>query len=149
LGWPQRLTIFWDDRKGWPFFGLTEWVDLYIGWSNRLTHFLDQPDPVGQPGQPLGQPTGLTTFYWVVVHIRVYITYFQFLISSNSLYVNFSTRNHNLNILVMFEFLDFLYFSIFIEKPQLDVFFLISNSFSWNLALFWSNKIKLKTCIYN
>ena len=58
-----------------------------------------------------------------MVHIRAYITYLQFLISSNSLYVNFSTKNHYLNILVMFEFLDFPYFSIFIEKPQLDVFF--------------------------
>ena len=69
-----------------------------------------------------------------MVHIRVYITYLQFLISCNSLYVNFLTKNHYLSILVMFKFLDFPYYSIFIAKPQLnfalDVFFFISNSFS-------------------
>ena len=85
MGWPCFGLTVWVDLVlgwplGWPFFRLTEWVDLFLGWPNGLTlfwvdrmgwrffrltpgltHFLDQPARVGQPGQPLGQPTGLTT----------------------------------------------------------------------------------------
>ena len=55
MDWPIGLTFFFD-RRGWPFFGLTEQVELFIGWhfyglTERVDLFC-----VGKIG---------LTFFWV------------------------------------------------------------------------------------
>ena len=54
--WPKMLTFFWVDRTGWTFFGLTEQVELFIGWHfYGLTERVDL-FCVGKIG---------LTFFWV------------------------------------------------------------------------------------